>query len=287
MNYYQKYHKYKQKYLNLKRNEGQGSGNVKGITLVFGNSHARPFTLINNPNVQVHTYIGATAKGLSKPDNKNRLAIENIVSLAGLKDKINCIIFIFGTVDVLLSPFYLMFSKKQEIDVDEFTSEIVKNYIEYVKTFKADCVLVSEVMYSTLEDKYVIPAMKKYNSVVFNQIKNIDEKLITEKFSRSLRNKFVDSFNENLRRYTKNTDIKILAINSKIIEGDKVKDKYIDQVIKSNIHHIWEEIIIDYIDLFKECECDCGIETKYLDDLEISKAEYVQQRILTKSDDDY
>jgi hypothetical protein len=48
--------------------------------LIFGDSFVKIFTSCLNKDVIVYKYKGATIKGLTKPENKNRIDIEKKIA---------------------------------------------------------------------------------------------------------------------------------------------------------------------------------------------------------------
>ena len=70
--------------------------------LFFGDSFARIFTLVNHPDVGVKAFKGATAKGLTKELNENRLDIHRALTS---RPDTKAAVFVFGNVDVHMSHY--------------------------------------------------------------------------------------------------------------------------------------------------------------------------------------
>lgn len=270
--YFNKYIKYKHKYLREKNKIINQGGNTNKMTYVFGDSFSGPFTLINNPKVYVKMFKGATAKGLSKPNNENRITIENI-----LADKTpKCLIFYFGNVDALFSYFYVTFVEKKTPSIEEFTSEIVQKYVDFIKSFQADNTYVITITYNPFNDEYFANAIKKYSGLpkdIRDDVMSYKDE-INQKYNRELRNQIIDSFNDNLKKMTQDTQIKVADLNQLITHNGLVDEKYIDTHSKYNIHLRWEPLMPVLIQLFDKC----GIKEKYLENLEKSEKKYFEYK---------
>ena len=72
-------------------------------TFIFGDSFIGPFKLVDDSKIRIYKFTGATMKGITKKEHKNRKKIINILSK---NPNPKCIIFNFGQVDLYLSYYY-------------------------------------------------------------------------------------------------------------------------------------------------------------------------------------
>ena len=121
------------------------------ITLVFGDSFIGPLKLIKDNNLKIIKFQGATMKGITKTENTNRKKIIDIVNKN--KNKIKCMIFNFGQVDLFFSYYYVLFVKKETFKMEE----IILNYVKFIKNLKCNDKkkIVLSVYPTVLKDKNV------------------------------------------------------------------------------------------------------------------------------------
>ena len=86
------------------------------MNIVFGDSFIGPFKLLDDNNLKVYKFKGATMKGIGKKNNKNAITINNTVKKN--KNKINCLMFNFGQVDLHFSFYYVKFHKKETFNME-------------------------------------------------------------------------------------------------------------------------------------------------------------------------
>jgi hypothetical protein len=100
-----------------------------GFTLVFGDSFIGPLRLFKHPRWIFVKFKGGTMKGLTKPDNENRLIIANTIAKFVRGNRLNAVIFCFGTVDIQFSYYYSKLMNKPFMPGD-----IIDGYIKFIKS---------------------------------------------------------------------------------------------------------------------------------------------------------
>lgn len=101
----------------------------QGFTLVFGDSFIGPLKIFKHPRWIFVKFKGGTMKGLTKPDSENRQIIANTIAKFERGNRLNAVIFCFGTVDIQFSYYYSKLMNKP------FTpGEIVDGYIKFIKS---------------------------------------------------------------------------------------------------------------------------------------------------------
>ena len=105
------------------------SNQSTGFTLVFGDSFIGPLRLFKHPRWIFVKFKGGTMKGLTKPDNENRLIIANTIAKFVRGNRLNAVIFCFGTVDIQFSYYYSKLMNKPFAPTD-----IIDGYIKFIKS---------------------------------------------------------------------------------------------------------------------------------------------------------
>lgn len=107
----------------------QKENTAQGFTLVFGDSFIGPLKLFKHPRWIFIKFKGGTMKGLTKPDNENRQIIANTIAKFERGNRLNAVIFCFGTVDIQFSYYYSKLMNKP------FTpAEIIDGYIKFINS---------------------------------------------------------------------------------------------------------------------------------------------------------
>ena len=239
--------------------------NTKNIKiLAVGSSSIDPFKLIKDSQLIVEKFTGATAKGVSKPDNENHIKIRKLVS----KYKPENMLFHFGAVDLNFSYYYRACKEKSAPEPDEFVNEIAKKYIEFIKSLDVKNKIVLCPYYSPVEDKYAKEHFEKYKI----PIENCD---LSKIFIRKLRNELVDKFADALVKYSSDVpNITIININSELSENGIIKDEFKDIHI-FNTHLLWEPIIHIYIKKLEKF----GISEKHLANTKRTFKKYYNKKL--------
>ena len=147
-------------------------------TIVFGDSFVGPFSLIEDNNLSIFKFKGATMKGLGKQDNPNRHKIVEIVNNINRNVKRNvyhnaCLIFNFGQVDLHFSYYYRKYVQDKNFMMDS----IAKKYIEFISNLNCNnCNKIVLAIYpSPINDENIFKVLLAYGILSKNQISNISE----------------------------------------------------------------------------------------------------------------
>ena len=139
-------------------------------TYIFGDSFIGPFKLIDNNNLHIYKFKGATMKGITKQDNENRIKILDIIN----KNKnIKCMIFNFGQVDLYFSYYYDKYIKNKKF----MMKSIIKKYVEFISSIKCyNCnKIILPVYPSTIKDKYVFDSLLNYGILSEDKVNSLDK----------------------------------------------------------------------------------------------------------------
>ena len=130
--------------------------------LAAGDSFIGIFSLFKKEaNIDINKLKGATAKGLSKPSNENRLMLIELASRQ--PKKYDCCIFSFGQVDVNHSFYYNVIGRKQELDIFEYYENIADNYVDFIMSLDIPLTIVCAVYPSPLATSEVPRELMTYN----------------------------------------------------------------------------------------------------------------------------
>jgi hypothetical protein len=130
--------------------------------LAAGDSFIGIFSLFKKEaNIDINKLKGATAKGLSKPLNENRLMLLELVSKQ--PNKYDCCIFSFGQVDVNHSFYYNVIGRKQDIDIAAYYETIADNYVDFIMSLDIPLTIVCAVYPSPLATSEVPRELMTYN----------------------------------------------------------------------------------------------------------------------------
>lgn len=209
----------------------------------FGDSFVRLFGLLERPDVMVRGFKGGSAKGLGREGNENRDTILNFVDGPGRH--LERLVFVFGSVDVHLSFYYMKYVKGQDIDLDT----IAEKYVDFVADLPAtpSCVkTIVGVYYSPLADADVGPSLASYGSLTEEQAA-----LVSGSHDAELRNRQerVIAFNRAIKKRCEERDVQYDDINDVMTDSEtyEIKDAYKD-VSNHNIHIVWETTLLLWLD---------------------------------------
>ena len=196
-----------------------------------GDSFVRLFGLIDKPTVKVRGFKGASAKGLGREGNENRTTITSFVESMG--SSVERLVFVFGSVDVHLSFYYMKYVKGQDIDLET----IAEKYVDFVADLPSDPSVVKTVVgvyFSPLEDADVGPSLHSYGSLTEEQAA-----LVSESDDAHLKNRQerVMLFNRVLEKRCEERNVEYCDINTEMADTETlvIKDAYKD-VSNHNIH---------------------------------------------------
>jgi hypothetical protein len=204
---------------------------------VFGDSFVGPFTLVKDANLKIYKFKGATMRGLTKDDNKNRLDILDIIKKQN--NKINCMIFNFGQVDLYFSYYYTKFVNKKKFMVDEF----IKEYVQFINSI--DCKNCNKIIFGVyphvVKDEHVFDCLISYGILTEEIVKSISDKKKLKLSAYGFRCELYSLFNILLKKYCDEYNIIYINFEDEILDKDKkVKSEFIDSVSKYNIHLLWD-----------------------------------------------
>ena len=231
-------------------------------TYIFGDSFVGPFNLINDQNVKIYKFTGATMKGIRKRTE--------IIDILNYDKRPKCIIFSFGQVDLYFSYYYVKFLKNKKF----MMKSIIKNYVEFVNSL--ECNNCNKIIFSvyptTLKDTDVFKALIKYN-ILSEDVVNSISKSDKEKTSNfRFRFKMYTKFNKLLSEYCQLYKINCINLDNELLDKNKqLKPIYINYKYIS-VHLVWESIILV---LINRISC-CNIQTKYKQNLTKSLKLYLQ-----------
>ena len=241
------------------------------INIVFGDSYVGPFKLLDDNNLKVYKFKGATMKGIGKKNNKNAITINNTVKKN--KNKINCLMFNFGQVDLHFSFYYVKFHKKETFNMEE----IVKNYLEFIKKIKCknSAKIVLGIFPTTIQDQDVFDCLRIYGILSKEDIKSISKSDI-EKYSNYLfRMKMYNDFNKLIKKYCKLNNLRFINFEDKLLDkNNRLKYKFKNQISKYNIHLLWEPLIPILLSKLKKCK----IKKKYKYSLHKTYKKYLSNK---------
>ena len=140
--------------------------------IIFGDSFARIFTLVSNPEVGVKAFKGATAKGLTKEANENRA---DIVKVLSTRPDTQCSVFVFGNVDVHMSHYYNKYAREPPVEPD--LKAIADEYVGFVAGLPgAERAIIGAYPSSLLEAEAVPQSLHAYGVLTEEQAAKIDTK---------------------------------------------------------------------------------------------------------------
>lgn len=143
------------------------------------------------------------------------------------------LVFVFGSVDVHLSFYYMKYVKQQDIDLES----IAEKYVDFVADLPTDPSVVKTVVgvyFSPLEDADVGPSLHSYGSLTEEQAA-----LVSESDDAHLKNRQqrVMLFNRVLKKRCAERNVDYCDINTEMTDSETlvIKDAYKD-VSNHNIH---------------------------------------------------
>ena len=212
--------------------------------IFFGDSFIRLFGLVKNPSITVKPFKGASAKGLTRAGNDNRLEICHIVKSRA--DRTDRWVFCFGSVDVNLSYYHKKFHLNEgEIDLEE----IAKNYVDFVASLpfgEQSKTTIVGIYPSPLEDEDVAGSLVNYRSI---DVLQMDRVLLSEDILLDNRQERIQTFNKALKAQCQKHDLEYSDVFDAMIDGEthQMKDLYRD-VSDHNIHVVWETTILLWLE---------------------------------------
>jgi hypothetical protein len=251
-------------------------------TFIFGDSFIGPFTLIDDTNLKIYKFKGATMKGITKEDNENR---KKIIDVLNNSNNIKCILFNFGHVDLYFSYYYDKFVKNKGFMIDP----IAKKYIEFIDSINCNnCNKIVLAIYpSVLKDKHVFDSLISYGILSNEHVNSISDSDKKKVSNYKFRYNMYIKFNNLLKKYCKIYKINFIDLKDSLLNKDNiVKSKFINPVSTHGIHLLWEPLIPILLSKLKIC----NIKKIYKKDLEDSFSKYIKnkkEQIKQKLDSSY
>ncbi len=267
-----------------------------GFTLVFGDSFIGPLRLFKHPRWIFVKFKGGTMKGLTKPDNENRLIIANTIAKFERSNRLNAVIFCFGTVDIQFSYYYSKLMNKPFTPAD-----IIEGYIKFIKSVvnpKKVRVGVQLAYPSPVTEHNMLYQLEQYHIVddfygfpkrdltveltedertklikLYDKIKDTKrpeaQKLLAPEFNMGKRIERLNMFNTLIKRKLHGTYISSIDMGKHLTDAKGyVKREFIDQSWV-NVHFRWEPQIPYMLREFRYY----GLTDKYMGDVKKMIAE--------------
>ena len=218
--------------------------------LFFGDSFVRLFGLVNHPEIGVKGFKGASAKGLSKELNENRLDVLRILKT---RPETQHIVFVFGNVDVHMSYYYCKYAREppEEQDYDK----IARGYVNVVASLPGKegmgRTIVGVYPSSLIEPESVPESIAAYGVLTKEQAANIN----TPDCTLEQRQARVRAFNTALRAACDAeaaagaAKVEYLDVFDEVMDPAtlQLRPEYLD-ISQLNIHIVWETTILLWLE---------------------------------------
>ena len=225
-----------------KKTKTQTTDTTRAVFL--GDSFIRLFGLVEHPSIAVRAFKGATAKGLTRNGNENRLAIgQHVATRAHNTDRW---IFCFGSVDVNLSYYHKKFRLEEgPIDLEE----IAHDYVDFVASLpfaRHSTTTIVGIYPSPLDDQDVPGSLVNYHSIDVSQMERV---LHSADFRLCNRQERIKAFNRALQQQCRKHHLDYCDVFDAMIDGEthQMKQAYRD-VSDHNIHVVWETTILLWLE---------------------------------------
>lgn len=227
-----------------------------GKYLYFGDSNIGMFTLSKNRDIIIRKYKGASARGLSKAHNENRIDI--IWNMNRFKP--SCAVFNFGVVDLFFSVYYKLFqSANFQLDSDTYVKTIADGYTNFLKELadkhKHTHFYIIAPHYSPVRVQDVPGCVYTYGVLPKEDVlANLNK--MKPYIERRYRNGLVDAYIARLEHNFRNMPrFHVINIMPEISSNGIIHDKYIvsHDLSLYNIHLCWETTILHYVKYLSKC----------------------------------
>ena len=208
--------------------------------IVFGDSHARCFS----DKIKTYSFSSSSAKGLNNSNSlsKTNIEIKQIIDL----NKAMFFIFFFGKVDI---DFILnhMYNKNSYLDLQEYTKNIVDNYISFIIGLNIKNIFICEIPIPHIDDNNMLKIINIPQHHI-NLNTHLDEKYKAMRYHKVLpfnrRLNLTLLFNKHLKEKCLLNGFTFLEINKYF--GEKVPSKYIKP--DKMDHHLDDSISFLYME---------------------------------------
>jgi hypothetical protein len=235
---------------------------------IFGDSFTELFSLVDNKNLNVITIKGSTIRGITKPNNENRLKIINTLKKA---NNIKCLIFNFGQVDIYFS-YYYKYVKNEKFEMEK----IVKNYVEFIANLPYNCNKIVFAIYPHfIKDENWFKTLLNYYILTQDEIDTLTEKEKKILSSMNFRSTLVKLFNKLLEIYCKIYNLTYINFEDELLDkNDNVKNIFYSNISIYNIHLLWKPLLPLLVKKLK----NCNIGEKFKVDLHKTSNEYKKNK---------
>ena len=268
----------------------QQTKKTQGFTLVFGDSFIGPLKLFKHPRWIFVKFKCGTMKGLTKPDSENRQIIANTITKFERGNRLNAVIFCFGTVDIQFSYYYSKLMNKPFTPAD-----IVDGYIKFIKSVvdpKKYKVAVQLAYPSAVTEHNMLFQLEQYHIVddfygfpkrdlevelteaesdklikLYDKIKDTKrpeaQKLLAPEFTFEKRIARLHMFNALMKRKLHGTHISYIDMGKHMTDSKgHIKREFVD-LSDLNVHFRWEPQIPFMLREFRYY----GLTDKYMGDV--------------------
>ena len=234
---------------NWHRSSSNSNDNRKRI-IFFGDSFVRLFGLLEHRDITVRGFKGASAKGLCRDGNPNRMTILRQVTPqhpgATPPDRV---LLSFGNVDVHMSYYYTKYVKKADGDDDKPAPAVIdlpavaRAYVEFAASLPVKHVHIIACYPSPLEEEYVCPSLECYGAITAGTEVSPDDITIASRQGR------VQEFNRALQESCEKHGLYYEDAFTDLVDLDtlRVKESFQD-VSAYNIHLVWETTILMWLE---------------------------------------
>jgi hypothetical protein len=248
-------------------------------TLIFGDSFIGPFTLLDDNNIKIYKFKGATMRGITKETNETR---KKIITLVNNNHNYKCIIFNFGQVDIFFSYYYKKYIQKKKFMIDQFT----KKYVEFI--YGLNCNNSKKIIFAvyptTIKDENVFNTLLAYGILSDADIKLISKSDIQKTSNFNFRYTMYAKINNLLKKYCNIYKLTFINLDNVLLNKNKrLKSMFIDPMSAYNIHLLWEPLIPILVSRITKCITN----KKYKIDLKKSMKKFIKLKIKDISKDEF
>jgi hypothetical protein len=202
--------------------------------IVFGDSFTETFKALKSKHMNIHTFFGASMKGVGRVDNKNRKIIQNIVK----KNYSKCLIFNFGHVDLFFSYYYVRFIQKKKFKMEP----IIHNYVKFISSLRAQNKIIMAVYPSPVDDSNVFKSLDFFGIIPKKSNINTTDKKRTSNYN--FRFNLYKKFNKLLKIYCDRYQVIFVDVGKELLDdNNRVKTQFKKITNSLDIHLLWEPIL--------------------------------------------
>ena len=208
-----------------------------GLTLFFGDSFVRMFGLIDHPDLKVVGFKGASAKGLTREANENRLTMLRRIQ----QSKPDRVVLCFGSVDVHLSYYFTKYVKDDSPTID--LKAVADAYVDFAASLPVKNIHVIGVYPSPLAPHNVRQSLMNYGIIQQDTILSEEDLAVEGRQNR------VREFNESLKAACLRHGLSFESIYDDVLDPDtNLLKPCFQDVAECNVHIVWETTILVWLD---------------------------------------